>query len=178
MSTAPTLPLMSVEEYLNSSWQPDMEFVDGVLLERNVGTLPHGSLQGILLVYLDTLRREFRIRAFPETRLKVSGRRYRVPDVMVVSTPLDTRARTYEGVPLIIVEVLSPEDRLNDVVQKFKDYATLGVPHSILLDPVERVTYTFRDGYLVGGHITSLDLPDGRSIPFPTERLMAQLDEE
>jgi hypothetical protein len=62
--------------------------------------------------------------------------------------------------------------------EKFKDYATLGVPHSILLDPVERVTYTFRDGYLVGGHISSLDLPDGRSIPFPSERLMGELDEE
>jgi hypothetical protein len=29
--------LISVAEYLNTSYDPDMEFVDGVLVERNVG---------------------------------------------------------------------------------------------------------------------------------------------
>src|SRR5688572_27082662 len=147
MATAPTLPPMSVGEYLNSSWQPDMEFGDGALLERNSGTLPHSGLQELVQAHLRTFAREYGIRIVPGVRLKVSDTRYRIPDVMVVSRPVDMKARAYDGTPLLIVEVLSPEDRLNDVVRKFKDYASLGVPHSILLDPVERVTYTFRDGY-------------------------------
>jgi hypothetical protein len=32
---------VSVEEYLNTSYDPDVEFVDGVLVQRNVGDWLH-----------------------------------------------------------------------------------------------------------------------------------------
>ena len=32
---------VSIEEYLASSYEPDMDFVDGVLEDRNVGEEPH-----------------------------------------------------------------------------------------------------------------------------------------
>ena len=37
MAALPNSPLLSVEEYLNTTYDPDVEFVDGVLVERNVG---------------------------------------------------------------------------------------------------------------------------------------------
>ena len=37
--------LISVEEYLNTSYDPDMEYVDGVLVERNVGDWLHSLVQ-------------------------------------------------------------------------------------------------------------------------------------
>ncbi len=37
--------LISVEEYLNTSYRPDMEYVDGVLVETNVGDLLHSAVQ-------------------------------------------------------------------------------------------------------------------------------------
>ena len=32
MATAPTLPLVSVEEYLRTSYEPNCEYIDGVLI--------------------------------------------------------------------------------------------------------------------------------------------------
>jgi hypothetical protein len=37
--------LISVEEYLNTSYRPDREYIDGALLERNVGERAHSRLQ-------------------------------------------------------------------------------------------------------------------------------------
>ena len=44
MAALPGSPLVPVDEYLNSSYSPDMEYVDGVLVERNVGTPAHSAL--------------------------------------------------------------------------------------------------------------------------------------
>src|ERR1051326_4137326 len=35
--------LVTLEEYLNTAYSPDREYVDGVVVERNVGERPHGS---------------------------------------------------------------------------------------------------------------------------------------
>ena len=38
--------LMDVEEYLRTSFEgPDCEYLDGEVVERNMGELPHGDLQ-------------------------------------------------------------------------------------------------------------------------------------
>ena len=42
----PTGTLISEEEYLHTSYEPDCEFEDGVVIERNVGTFKHSELQG------------------------------------------------------------------------------------------------------------------------------------
>src|SRR5207253_2349192 len=44
--------LISVDEYLNSSYDPDVEYVDGVLVERNVGDLLHSLTQRNIVVAL------------------------------------------------------------------------------------------------------------------------------
>lgn len=38
---------MSVREYLSTSYRPDCGYVDGVVLERNVGEWDHARLQGV-----------------------------------------------------------------------------------------------------------------------------------
>ena len=43
--------LISVEEYLNTSYDPDVEYVDGVLEERNVGDWLHSLVQVNELVH-------------------------------------------------------------------------------------------------------------------------------
>jgi hypothetical protein len=37
-------PLVSEQEYLTTGYEPDCEYDEGVLLERNVGEQPHGSM--------------------------------------------------------------------------------------------------------------------------------------
>ena len=175
MATAPTLPLISVEEYLNSSWQPDMEFVDGTLVERNVGTGLHGRLQRILLVHIDPQSAALNIEAIPECRTKITERRYRIPDVIVVSPPMEEPDGPYEGVPVVVIEILSPQDRFQDLIEKYRDYISLGVQHIIQLDPVSRTTFVYKGGSLIAGHVTTLDFADGRRLDLSTERLLGRL---
>ena len=44
--------LISVEEYLNTSYDPDVEYVDGVLVERNVGKWLHSLVQRNIILAL------------------------------------------------------------------------------------------------------------------------------
>ena len=43
---------VAVEAYLRTSYDPDMEYVDGTLVERNVGERRHSRLQGFLVALL------------------------------------------------------------------------------------------------------------------------------
>jgi hypothetical protein len=36
---------ISVSEYLSSSYRPDCDYVDGLILKRDVGEFDHGTLQ-------------------------------------------------------------------------------------------------------------------------------------
>jgi Uma2 family endonuclease len=79
MAVLPIPPILSVDEYLNSSYRPDMEYVDGVLVERGMPTIAHGLLQIILGSYLRTYRKQFRFVALTEVRTQIIERaRYRI----------------------------------------------------------------------------------------------------
>ncbi|MEA2531994.1 MAG: hypothetical protein QOG89_3638 [Thermomicrobiales bacterium] len=72
------------------------------------------------------------------------------PDIIYVSRERRdiVREQKIEGVPDLLMEVLSPTNRRHDVVTKAALYATFGVPEYWLIDP-ERDTIlvqTLRDG--------------------------------
>src|SRR5262245_35771554 len=131
MATAPTFPLVPVDEYLNSSYQPDMEYVDGILVERSVPTYFHALLQAILIAHFRQFERNCRFKALPELRTQIIERaRYRVPDVLLCATPTAIQ-RVMTEVPLVVIEILSPTDTMQETLLRFRDYATLGVPFII-----------------------------------------------
>src|SRR5258707_1437564 len=76
--------LISVEEYLATSYSPDCDYVDGEVLERNLGEWDHSSLQSAILLYLGTRQKAWGIRVVVEQRVQVSRTRFRIPDVCVV----------------------------------------------------------------------------------------------
>src|SRR5215469_13366808 len=50
MAALPTPPLVSVKEYLHTKYpNGDREYLDGLVVKRNVGTPAHSALQKILL---------------------------------------------------------------------------------------------------------------------------------
>jgi Uma2 family endonuclease len=57
------------------------------------------------------------------------------PDIVVVSNPGQVSKRGIEGPPLLIVEILSPSTRDNDLGLKARRYAELGVAHYWIVDP-------------------------------------------
>jgi Uma2 family endonuclease len=135
-----TRTLVSIDEYLSTSYDPDCDYVDGIVEERNLGEKDHSKLQIALGAYFFIRRKEWGIQVFPGQRIQVSPTRFRVPDLCVVlgDRPKDQIFRTP---PFICIEILSPEDRLSRVQERMTDYLSFGVPYVWLLDPGTRKAF-------------------------------------
>jgi Uma2 family endonuclease len=137
---------VSVEEYLSTDYSPDVDYVDGELMERNVGEKDHSRLQGLLTAYLVNREVEYGIRAFPEQRVRVSPRRFRVPDVCV-TVGLEPDEQIFTTPPFLCIEILSPEDRMSRIQQKIDDYLSFGVHYVWLIDPQSKRAWVYtREG--------------------------------
>jgi hypothetical protein len=79
MSVATLIP---VDEYLETSYSPDREYRDGMLVERNVGDRAHAELQIALGSYVFTRRKQWGIHVYTELRVKVREKWYPIPDVL------------------------------------------------------------------------------------------------
>src|SRR5436190_13362124 len=120
--------LISLDEYLNTSYEPDMELVDGVLVSRNVGTQRHGLLKAIVAAYFSRYKRSHAIKVFTGGRLLVDATTgpHRIPDVMVLTSPY-RKGKVVVDVPAIVLEIKSPEDTFDDIVSRCFDYEKLEV---------------------------------------------------
>lgn len=77
--------LVPIEEYLRTTYRPDCDYVDGEVIERNLGERDRSKLQGELFYYLRTRARQWGIHIYPEQRVQISTRRFRVPDLCIVA---------------------------------------------------------------------------------------------
>lgn len=144
MATAPTLPFVSVEEYLNNSYEPDMEYVDGALIERNVGKRKHSRIQGLILNLLMSNETNYQMIAYPEQRLQVAPTKFRIPDVCAM--PDDhKREEVFTQPPLLVFEVVSSKDPFSLLVAKAKQYHALGVGNICIADPYNRTVFITDD---------------------------------
>ena len=137
-----TAALISVEEYLRTTYHPDRDYVDGEVVERSVGERDHGVLQRDLVVYFHLRRRKWNVNVFLEQRIQVSKTRYRVPDICVYvgDGPKDQIFRTP---PFICLEILSPEDRVARIQARIHDYLNFGVAYVWVIDPANRRVWVY-----------------------------------
>ena len=136
--------LVSVEEYLNTSYEPDMEYVDGELVEINVGDRTHCQVQSNIVFFL---RLKYpKVKVWPEIRSKTRETRYRLPDVAVVLKPEEGRFVTEP--PFIAIEILSEDDRVSRLIEKLKEYAAMGVPNIWVFDPRLEQMFVFEGNAL------------------------------
>jgi Uma2 family endonuclease len=144
MSTA---ALVTVQEYLATSYRPDCDYVDGVLIERNVGTTDRSMTQGEVFAWFRDRRAALKLAPLPEQRLRISSSRYRIPDVCVVKRPVPKQPILTEP-PYICIEVLSPEDSLRRLQDRFDDYLGMGVENVWIIDPEsQRAWWVTREGH-------------------------------
>ena len=75
-----TSTIAAVEDYLRTNYDPDMKYVGGQLVERNVGGWRHRRLQGLIAALLCG-REQDRFLTFTEQRVRVSSKlaSYRIP---------------------------------------------------------------------------------------------------
>jgi Uma2 family endonuclease len=140
--------LVSVEEYLHTSYRPDCDYVDGEVQERNVGELSHGRLQLRIGAWFLACEASLGVKAVAEVRLQINARRFRVPDLMVLSAQAP-REEIVTIAPLLCVEILSKTDSLTLIWERIDDYFGIGVPVSWIIDPVRHLAWTATPGNLV-----------------------------
>ena len=137
-----TATLVPVEEYLSTSYRPDREYIDGVILERNLGESDHSNVQMALSSYLYTRRKELGIRVLPEQRVQVKASRFRVPDICVIlgQGPVDP---IITSPPFICIEVLSRDDTMDRMQDRIDDYLTFGVRYVWVINPRSRRAFVY-----------------------------------
>ncbi len=141
-TTSQVSELIPIEEYLSSSYEPDLEYVDGVLEEKNMGERDHGFLLSMIIHWFVSHRLEWKIDVITEYRTRTSKTRVRLPDVYVVCQGEgDQRVRVTP--PLLCIEILSPEGRPGRVMRRLDDFVAMGAENLWILDPSDRSAATY-----------------------------------
>jgi Uma2 family endonuclease len=136
--------LIPVDEYLNTSYHPDVEYVDGVVVERNVGDDLHSLVQRNLAVaftvkYADVL-------ALPELRSKTGETRYRIPDVCALLPP--PRTNELLDAAFLPIAILSEDDPMSLMIERLDEFEKKGLPNIRVIDPRLRTMSIYSEGAL------------------------------
>jgi Uma2 family endonuclease len=133
MATVVHIPL---QEYLATSYRPDCEYVDGEVRERNVGKYEHARVQALLAAWFNLHEKAWGAQVVTEQRVQVSPARVRIPDVTLL--PLGPQPDVIVDPPLLLIEILSPDDSYSDTQERAKDYREMGVETVWIIDPKTR----------------------------------------
>lgn len=131
-----TAPQVSLEEYLNTEYEPDCEYIDGVLEDRNVGKRKHSKTQTVLTGWLLAQLTDNGYDVLVEQRVRISPSRFRIPDICLVSK--DQTDEIIQRPPALWIEIRSPEDRWTQMHAKLRDLLNFGVPTVWVIDPYSR----------------------------------------
>ena len=165
--------LIPIDLYLRTSYRPDVDYVDGVIEERNLGQNDHSAWQDAISAWFRLQARSGGIRVRPELRIRVAETRVRIPDVALLNRdspqePVPSRP------PIAVFEVVSPDDRLPDLAKRCVDYEHMGIQTIVVLDP-EGPAYRFRAGRLEPLESRAFDLP-GSKARFDLDEIEKLLD--
>lgn len=150
-------PRLTLEEYLAYDDGTDncYELIDGVLLPMSLGTGKHGGIIRFLANRFDQESERIKqdwiaiqgavgIQSPRRTRWDTC----RIPDITVLTLELwddmqerEAVIRLNDGIPLLVVEVVSPSTVQIDYRAKHSEYAVLDIPEYWIIDPAqEKVT--------------------------------------
>jgi Uma2 family endonuclease len=133
---------MTYEEFLD--WHPDYglaEWVDGEAILMPPPSLRHQDVIRFLLTLMSWFvesRDAGKIYASPvQMKLAHSGRE---PDILFVAAEHKSRLRNnyVDGPADLAVEVISPDSRSRDRIEKFREYEQAGVREYWVIDPIRK----------------------------------------
>lgn len=135
--------LVSVEEYLRSNYEPACEYVDGVLHEKPMPTRKHGLLQSRFSYLLTAGFPDFEVSS--EVTVQIREGKYLIPDVIVQRR--ESVQDPYPTSPVhLCIEILSPDDRMSEVLAKCEGYHAWGVDTTWIVDPETKRAWEYRAG--------------------------------
>jgi Uma2 family endonuclease len=141
MATSPTL--LSVEEYLATTYKPACEYTDGVLHQKPMPTRKHSRVQGRLAFLLTQGFPDFEVD--PELTVRIRPGKYLVPDLALQHCDYIQDPYPTEPVHLCI-EILSPDDRMSEIFAKCEEYHAWGVATTWIVDPEWQRAWEYRKG--------------------------------
>ena len=135
-------------EYLSTSFDgTDREYVRGEIIERSMPNFLHGEMQFELAFRFRQLRDSHRLFGCSETRMRLASDLYRIPDIAVF-----VESKPHEPVPsrppLVAIEIISPDDRYSEMLEKLEEYQQWGVANIWVIDPHRRTLAAYEDGVL------------------------------
>jgi Uma2 family endonuclease len=139
---ATSTALVSLEQYLRTSYKPDADYVDGEIVERNLGEFEHGTVQAAMAGFFWMQRRQWNVHPVTEQRIRVSPTKVRIADLAVLRGDAP-REKVTATPPLICIEVLSPEDRMTRAKVVLADCWSMGVKNIWLIDPIYQSAFVF-----------------------------------
>lgn len=122
-------------DYIGKSFRPDCDLVGGELQERNVGELEHSRMQMAIILWFGRYIGQWGLHPLPEMRIQTGIDRFRVADIAVRKADLPDEPILITP-PLIVIEILSPEDRITRYKERLDDYRAMGIPNIWVIDPV------------------------------------------
>lgn len=128
---------IALSEYLQTTYRPDQEYIDGELRERNLGKTEHARVQALLAAWFVANEQSWGILVTTEQRMRVSAGRVRIPDVTLVR-PGALNEDVLSAPPLCVIEILSPDDSYSGTWEKAHDYRKMGIENIWLIDPTTR----------------------------------------
>ena len=117
----------------------DYEYVNGKLEKKNMPNAKHSGIAGRLIIELGVYLKKQKIgRVYPEAHFQI-GEDKRVPDVAFVSAdripPTGEPEKFWSFAPDLAVEIVSPTDFYQDVLDKIDEYFQAKVKQVWLINP-------------------------------------------
>ena len=156
---------ISLQEYLETPYRPDREYIDGEVRERNVGKWEHARLQALLAAWFLSNESAWKVMTSTEQRTRVASSRVRVPDLVIVKA--EPQPAVIQAPPILIVQILSPDDTYSDLEERVADYRNMGVAAIWAIDP------RTRSGRMCIGD----DWKSARRLEVPGTPIFVELDE-
>ena len=148
-----TKALITSEQYLAARFEREPELVYGELMERPLPTFPHGDTQLELGSRLRALASAHGLFSGVEVRVRMADDLYLIPDIAVWAGPDPPQAIPVDP-PLLVVEIVSRDDRLHDMFRKLAAYQAWGVETIWLVEPELKTFCVYDEGLRIVRKLT------------------------
>ncbi|MBV9770247.1 MAG: Uma2 family endonuclease [Bryobacterales bacterium] len=148
---------ITAEQYLHMTFEHDAEFVHGEIVERSMPDYIHGKIAFLIAQALVPVIRAHRLYPCFEVRMQVAPDVYRIPDASVFAGEEPKESVPFAP-PLLVIEILSRDDRHHDLLEKLEDYRVWGVPNIWVVDPIAKRFSIYSERRLE--YVSSLALAD------------------
>lgn len=132
-----------------------MEYIDGEIILLGSPTFEHQEISGRLYIQFSQFLRGTKCKVvyapFDVHFFKLAFKDPDVcqPDLLIAcdTEEMVNENGRYMGIPVLVVEILSPSTRTKDMVKKLNTYMLSGVQEYWLVDPVQKsiITYMYKD---------------------------------